>query len=99
MDTRTARNGETRLRAHYELVRVLTEAATVDEATQKLLELIGRAFGFGVTRIRAVSELDKLLAALARPGPNFVVVDTSVKAVLPKTGAGTGAAAAKPKTE
>jgi acetolactate synthase-1/2/3 large subunit len=62
-------------------------------------ELIGRAFGFGVTRIRAVSELDELLAALARPGPDFVVVDTSVKAVLPKTGAGTGAAAAKPKTE
>src|SRR4051812_37778513 len=48
MDTRTARNGETRLRAHYELVRVLTEASTVDEATQKLLELIGRAFGWPV---------------------------------------------------
>ena len=46
MDTRTARNGDTRLRAHYELVRVLTEASTVDEATQKLLELIGRAFGW-----------------------------------------------------
>jgi phosphoserine phosphatase RsbU/P len=48
MDTRTARNGETRLRAHYELVRVLTEASTVDEATQKLLGLIGRAFGWPV---------------------------------------------------
>jgi PAS domain S-box-containing protein len=48
MYTRTARNGETRLRAHYELVRVLTEASTVDEATRKLLELIGRAFGWPV---------------------------------------------------
>jgi phosphoserine phosphatase RsbU/P len=46
MDTRPGRNGTTRLRAHYELVRVLTEASTVDEATQRLLELIGRAFGW-----------------------------------------------------
>jgi PAS domain S-box-containing protein len=42
----TARNGATRLRAHYELVRVLTEAATLDEATPRLLELIGDAFGW-----------------------------------------------------
>jgi PAS domain S-box-containing protein len=48
MVTGSARNGETRLRAHYELVRVLTEASTVDEATKKLLELIGRAFGWPV---------------------------------------------------
>jgi len=48
MVTGSARNGETRLRAHYELVRVLTEASTVDEATQRLLELIGRAFGWPV---------------------------------------------------
>jgi PAS domain S-box-containing protein len=48
MVTGTARNGQTRLRAHYELVRVLTEASTVDEATRKLLELIGRSFGWPV---------------------------------------------------
>jgi acetolactate synthase-1/2/3 large subunit len=46
-------------------------------------ELIGRAFGFGVTRIRAAAELTKLPAILAQPGPQFVVVDTSVRAILP----------------
>jgi acetolactate synthase-1/2/3 large subunit len=46
-------------------------------------ELIGRAFGFRVTRIRAVADLAALPAVLARPGPDFVVVDTSVKAILP----------------
>ena len=46
-------------------------------------ELIGRAFGFGVTRIRAAAELKNLPAILARPGPEFVVVDTSVAAILP----------------
>ncbi|QCI67162.1 thiamine pyrophosphate-binding protein [Phreatobacter stygius] len=47
-------------------------------------ELIGRAFGFNVTRIRSTGELAGLPAILARPGPEFVVVDTSVKAILPK---------------
>ncbi|MBN8942910.1 MAG: acetolactate synthase [Rhizobiales bacterium] len=47
-------------------------------------ELIGRAFGFSVTRIRSTGELAGLPAILARPGPEFVVVDTSVKAILPK---------------
>jgi acetolactate synthase-1/2/3 large subunit len=46
-------------------------------------ELIGRAFGFGVTRIRTAAELKSLPAILARPGPEFVVVDTSVAAILP----------------
>jgi acetolactate synthase-1/2/3 large subunit len=46
-------------------------------------ELIGRAFGFGVTRIRAATELRKLPEVLARPGPEFVVVKTSVNAILP----------------
>src|SRR4051812_24132235 len=46
MNPPTARNGATRLRAHYELVRVLTEAATLDEAIPRLLELIGDAFGW-----------------------------------------------------
>ena len=38
-------------------------------------ELIGRAFGFGVTRIRTAAELKTLPAILARPGPEFVVVE------------------------
>jgi PAS domain S-box-containing protein len=61
MDTRTARNGETRLRAHYELVRVLTEASTVDEATRKLLELIGRAFGWPVAVLWTVDPVADVL--------------------------------------
>jgi PAS domain S-box-containing protein len=54
MDTRTVRNGATRLQAHYELVRVLTEASTVDEATQRLLELIGLSFGWPIGVLWAV---------------------------------------------
>lgn len=47
-------------------------------------ELIGRAFGFNVTRIRTCDELRGLPEILARSGPEFVVVETSVKAVLPE---------------
>jgi PAS domain S-box-containing protein len=46
MDPSAARSDATRLRAHYELVRVLTEAASLDEATPRLLELIGNSFGW-----------------------------------------------------
>jgi acetolactate synthase-1/2/3 large subunit len=46
-------------------------------------ELIGRAFGFNVTRLRSVADLAKLPDILARPGPEFVIVDTSVSAILP----------------
>jgi acetolactate synthase-1/2/3 large subunit len=46
-------------------------------------ELIGRAFGFAVTRLRAERDLDLLPQILAAPGPQFAIVDTSVKAVLP----------------
>lgn len=46
-------------------------------------ELIGRAFGLAVTRLRTLVDLDTLPAILASPGPQFVIVDTSVKAVLP----------------
>jgi acetolactate synthase-1/2/3 large subunit len=46
-------------------------------------ELIGRAFGFATTRIRDLSELEHLPALLAAPGPQFIVVDTSLRAVLP----------------
>jgi acetolactate synthase-1/2/3 large subunit len=50
-------------------------------------ELIGRAFGFNVTRIGSSDDLDCLPQVLTRCGPEFVVVDTSMKAVLPERGA------------
>jgi acetolactate synthase-1/2/3 large subunit len=46
-------------------------------------ELIGRAFGFNVARLRTMADLRALPELLARPGPQFIVVDTSVKAILP----------------
>lgn len=48
------------------------------------LELIGRAYGLTVTRIRTTAEVPQIADLLAAPGPQFIVVDTSVKAILPK---------------
>jgi len=48
------------------------------------LALIGRAFGFATTCIRSRAELDALPALLAAPGPQFVVVETSLDAVRPQ---------------
>ncbi|MBR0641666.1 thiamine pyrophosphate-binding protein [Plastoroseomonas hellenica] len=48
------------------------------------LELIGRAYGLAVTRIRTLAEVPDIAALLAAPGPQFIIVDTSVKAILPK---------------
>lgn len=48
------------------------------------LALIGQAFGFAVTRIATKEELNELPAILARPGPQFIVVATSLDAVRPK---------------
>src|ERR1700719_1267782 len=45
--------------------------------------LIGRAFGFEVTRIASRGELEALPALLARPGPQFMIVETSMDAVRP----------------
>jgi acetolactate synthase-1/2/3 large subunit len=47
------------------------------------LALIGQAFGFAVTRIATKEELNELPAILARPGPQFIVVATSLDAVRP----------------
>jgi acetolactate synthase I/II/III large subunit len=47
-------------------------------------ELIGRAFWFTVTRIDVVAHLPRLTAALAAPGPQFILVRTSLQAILPK---------------
>ncbi|SEC03383.1 acetolactate synthase-1/2/3 large subunit [Rhizobiales bacterium GAS188] len=46
--------------------------------------LIAKAFGFEVTRIDELAQLDRLTAALAAPGPQFILVHTSVAAILPK---------------
>jgi acetolactate synthase I/II/III large subunit len=48
------------------------------------LAMIGAAFGFAVTRILSRKELDALPAILARPGPQFVIVETSLDAVRPR---------------
>jgi acetolactate synthase-1/2/3 large subunit len=48
------------------------------------LALIGQAFGFATTRIRSRTEFDALPALLAAPGPQFVVVETSLDAVRPQ---------------
>jgi len=48
------------------------------------LALIGRAFGFAVTRIASRQELGELPAIMAKPGPQFVIVETSLDAVRPK---------------
>jgi acetolactate synthase-1/2/3 large subunit len=45
--------------------------------------LIGRAYGFAVSHLKDEADLDKLPQILSAPGPQFVVVETSVKAVLP----------------
>jgi acetolactate synthase-1/2/3 large subunit len=47
-------------------------------------DLIGRAFGMTVTRIRSEAELAQLPALLAAPGSAFIVVETSLAAILPK---------------
>jgi len=46
------------------------------------LELIGKAYGFAVTRLSTRSDLGVLPAVIRAPGPQFVVVDTSLQALL-----------------
>jgi acetolactate synthase I/II/III large subunit len=46
--------------------------------------LIGQAFGFPVTSLRHDPDLARLGEILQRPGPDFIVVDTSLQAILPK---------------
>jgi acetolactate synthase I/II/III large subunit len=48
------------------------------------LAMIGAAYGFAVTRILSRDALDTLPAILARPGPQFVIVETSLDAVRPR---------------
>jgi len=46
--------------------------------------LIGRAFGFEVTRIKSRQQLDGLPKILAKDGPQFVIIETSMDAVRPR---------------
>jgi acetolactate synthase-1/2/3 large subunit len=50
-------------------------------------DLIGRAFGMRVSRIASPADLDSLPGLIASPGSSFIVVETSVSAILPKPGA------------
>ena len=51
-------------------------------ANPKLLGM-GRAHGFDATHLRSGADLERLPELLASAGPEFVVVDTSLEAVLP----------------
>jgi acetolactate synthase-1/2/3 large subunit len=46
--------------------------------------LIGRAFGFEVTRIKSCRDLADLPRILAKDGPQFVIIETSLDAVRPR---------------
>ncbi|MBX9908399.1 MAG: acetolactate synthase [Beijerinckiaceae bacterium] len=48
------------------------------------LDLMGEAYGFAVTRIDRLTDVAHLQAALAAPGPQFILVRTSLAAVLPQ---------------
>ena len=50
--------------------------------------LIGKAFGFRVSRLNTPSDLDALPEILVRPGPDFVVVASSVEAIRPRRTSG-----------
>lgn len=47
------------------------------------LALIGQAYGFDVHRIRDVDEVECIPGLLATAGPQFIIVDTSLQAILP----------------
>lgn len=46
------------------------------------LELIGKAYGCAVTRISTRAEVNRIPDLLRAPGPQFIVVDTSVQAII-----------------
>jgi acetolactate synthase-1/2/3 large subunit len=55
------------------------------------LEMIGKAYGCAVTRISERAQLGHIPDLLRAAGPQFIVVDTSVKAIIPKPENGRGA--------
>jgi acetolactate synthase-1/2/3 large subunit len=52
------------------------------------LGLIGRAFGFNVTHVRTSDDLKSLAEVVKQPGPEFVVVETSMTAIMSVCGGG-----------
>jgi acetolactate synthase-1/2/3 large subunit len=48
------------------------------------LDLIGEAYGFAVTRVSTYAGLSRVPDLIHAPGPQFIVIDTSVQAILPK---------------
>ena len=70
------------IRIHQE--RAYPGRAVATTFTNPDFELLGRAFGCTVTRIRSSGDLVSLPEVLARPGLELVIVDTSVKAVMPE---------------
>ena len=48
------------------------------------LDLIGEAYGFAVTVVRSKDDLRSLEQAIGAPGPQFVLVKSSLDAVLPR---------------
>jgi acetolactate synthase-1/2/3 large subunit len=46
--------------------------------------LIGQAFGFTVTRLARPEDLEALPGLLSRPGPDFIIVATSIEAIRPQ---------------
>ncbi len=55
------------------------------------LEMIGRAYGFTVSRIRKPSEIGLIGDLIATDGPQFILVETSLDAVLPHRESGIAA--------
>lgn len=49
------------------------------------LELSGRAYNCTVTRISELSQISTIAGALRAPGPQMIIVDSSVKAILPRS--------------
>jgi acetolactate synthase I/II/III large subunit len=49
------------------------------------LDDIGKAYGCAVTRISTRDQLDRIPSLLHAPGPQFIVVDTSVQAIIPRS--------------
>jgi acetolactate synthase-1/2/3 large subunit len=52
------------------------------------LELIGKAYGCSVTHISSRDDLKRIPELIRAPGPQFIVVDSSVEALLPKPATG-----------
>jgi acetolactate synthase-1/2/3 large subunit len=55
------------------------------------LDDIGKAYGCAVTRISTRDQLDHIPRLLRVPGPQFIVVDTSVQAIIPRARLSSGA--------